>query len=183
MEAVNNNGSTALASPLTAAARQWWSYFLRKGALVSMLGSEHEAARKSAIQLHGPSLSRHSRAHLAREHDRAAPPEQGGRGARGGANHSRHAERWPTSAARSKMIARLLTHLGRSFPGIHTPLLHYLDPLTRRSLIEAVAARRNDTHGLCKKPRTLHSSALQHQSGRRDAAHGIDVSGTRGERT
>ena len=48
--------------------------------------------------------------------------------------------------ARSKMIARLLTHLGRSFPGIHTPLLHYFDPLTRRSLIEAVAARRNDTH-------------------------------------
>ena len=48
--------------------------------------------------------------------------------------------------ARSKMIARLLTHLGRSFPGIHVPLLHYLDPLTRRSLIEAVAARRNDTH-------------------------------------
>ena len=48
--------------------------------------------------------------------------------------------------ARSKMIARLLTHLGRSFPGIHAPLLHYFDPLTRRSLVEAVAARRNDTN-------------------------------------
>ena len=49
-------------------------------------------------------------------------------------------------AARSKMIARLLTHLGRSFPGSHVPLLHYFDPLTRRSLIEAVVARRNDAH-------------------------------------
>ena len=43
------------------------------------------------------------------------------------------------------MIARLLTHLDRTYTGIHTPLFHYFDPLTRRSLIEAVAARRNDT--------------------------------------
>ena len=47
---------------------------------------------------------------------------------------------------RSKTIARVLTHLDRTYTGIHAPLLHYFDPLTRRSLIEAVAARRNDTN-------------------------------------
>lgn len=44
--------------------------------------------------------------------------------------------------ARNKVIARLLSHLDRKYPGVHQPLLATFAPVTRSVLIEAVAARR-----------------------------------------
>ena len=139
-DAVNDLGNTALTLAKDHTAVR--ELLLRKGALVSLLSSENPAARRSGTiytsSLSPAVLASHANTIVPLLQSRVAE-------VRTTALHVLNRLYLPDVVARSKMIARLLTHLGRSFPGIHTPLLHYLDPLTRRSLIEAIAARRNDT--------------------------------------
>ena len=140
---VSHAGHTALDLAADKGRDAVVKLFLRKGVLASMLGSESHTARQSATSymasLSPAVLASHANTIVPLLQSRVAD-------VRASALFVLDKVSLAEVAARSKMIARLLTHLGRTFPGIHTPLLHYFDPLTRRSLIEAVVARRNDAH-------------------------------------
>ena len=172
IEAVNNNGRAALRVAQRNGRNAVVALLLRKGALVSLLSSEICGAS-------GLDYTVHTSPEILASHANTIVPLLQSRvaGVRVAALNVLDTLNLADVSARSKMIARLLTHLGRSFPGIRPP------PLLRpadAALAHRGGRRAPQRHGFrCTRRRSeLHSAALQpEQRGRRDAAHGIELNG------